>query len=51
VEIQFVEGILEWYNSRIHGSLDYRNGETPGMAFIRKMPPAAIIGLFLSRSE
>ena len=42
---------LEWYNSRIHCSLDYRNGETPGMAFIRKMPPAAILGLFLSRSK
>ena len=42
---------LEWYNSRIHGSLDYKNGETPGIAFIRKMPPAAILGLFFSRSE
>ncbi len=46
-----LQEFLKWYNSRIHGSLDYRNGENPGMAFIRKMPPAAILGLFFSRSE
>jgi hypothetical protein len=42
---------LKWYNSRIHGSLDYRDGENPGMALIRKMPPVAILGLFLSRNK
>jgi transposase InsO family protein len=46
-----LQDFLDWYNSRIHGSLDYRNGETPGMALIRKMPPAASLGLFLSRNE
>jgi len=46
-----LQDFLNWYNNRIHGSLDCRNGEDPGQAFVRKMPPAAILGLFLSRSE
>jgi hypothetical protein len=27
------------------------NGESPGMAFIRKMPIAAVLGLFFSWSD
>ena len=31
--------LLEWYNNRMHGSLNMRFAETPNQAFIRKMPP------------
>ncbi len=43
-----LQEFLKWYNRRIYGSLDYRNGENPGMALIRKMLLAAIIRLFFS---
>ncbi len=46
-----LQEFLNWYNGRIHGSLDYMNGESPRMAFIRKMPIAAVLGLFFSWSE
>ena len=31
--------LLDWYNNRMHGSLNMRFAETPNEAFIRKMPP------------
>jgi len=34
-----------WFNNRIHGALNYRRGETPEKAFIRKMNPSFWIGL------
>jgi hypothetical protein len=43
-----LQEFLNWYNGRIYGSLDNMNGENPRMAFIRKMPLAAVLGLFFS---
>jgi len=37
---------IEWYNNRLHGALDLQNAETPSEAFIRKLQPESIIGLF-----
>ncbi len=37
----------DWYNDRIHGSLELERGETPNEAFIRKMRPESILGQFL----
>ena len=34
-----------WYNNRIHGALNYRRGETPAKAFIKKMRPTIWVGL------
>lgn len=31
--------LIEWYNNRMHGSLNLRVCETPNQAFIRKLPP------------
>lgn len=31
--------LIDWYNNRMHGSLNMRVCETPNQAFIRKMPP------------
>ncbi len=36
----------DWYNDRIHGSLKLEWGETPNEAFIRKLQPESILGLF-----
>jgi putative transposase len=33
------EELVDWYNNRMHGSLNMRYAETPNQAFIRKMPP------------
>jgi len=30
--------LIDWYNNRMHGSLNMRFAETPNQAFIRKMP-------------
>jgi putative transposase len=46
-----LEAFLIWYNNRIHGALDYREGETPEEAFLRRAPPEAIIGLFLKEDK
>jgi putative transposase len=46
-----LESFLLWYNNRIHGALDYFNGETPEEAFIRKSPPEAILGRFLKGGD
>jgi transposase InsO family protein len=45
-----LQEFLKWYNCRIHGSLAYMNGKSPGMAFIRKMPMLLFWG-FLHGSE
>ena len=37
---------MRWYNNRIHGSLRLDWGETPDEAFIRKLKPENILGLF-----
>ena len=42
-----LEAFLTGYNNRRHGALDYREGETPEAAFLRRSPPEAILGLFL----
>ena len=36
----------DWYNDRIHGSLELEWGETPNEAFVRKMQPESILGRF-----
>ena len=46
-----IDAFLTWYNNRIHGALDYINGETPQEAFLRKSPPEAILGMFLKGDE
>ncbi|HUV80751.1 MAG TPA: hypothetical protein VMW40_08050 [Candidatus Bathyarchaeia archaeon] len=46
-----IEAFLSWYNNRIHGALDYINGETPEEAFLRRVPPEAILGKFLKGND
>ncbi|HUV80837.1 MAG TPA: hypothetical protein VMW40_08495 [Candidatus Bathyarchaeia archaeon] len=46
-----IEAFLSWYNNRIHGALDYSNGETPNEAFLRRAPPEAILGQFMKGDE
>lgn len=46
-----LQQFLDWYNDRIHGALDYRNGENPNHTFVRKTSQAAVLGLFFSRSD
>ena len=41
-----VQEFVRWYNARIHGSLRLDWGETPDEAFIRKLKPESILGLF-----
>ncbi len=36
----------DWYNDRLHGSLKLEWGETPNEAFVRKLQPESILGLF-----
>jgi putative transposase len=38
----------EWYNRRIHGALILEWGETPDDAFVRKMKPESLLGLFFN---
>lgn len=40
------EEFMKWYNNRLHGSLDLENAETPNEAFLRKMQPESLLGLF-----
>ena len=39
--------LKDWYNDRIHGSLEIEWGETPNEAFVRKMQLESILGRFL----
>jgi len=43
-----VQEFVRWYNNRIHGSLRLDWGETPDEAFIRKLKPESILGLFFN---
>lgn len=40
------EEFMDWYNNRIHGKLRLEWGETPEEAFIRKMQPESLLGMF-----
>lgn len=40
-----------WYNNRLHGALKLEWGETPNEAFVRKMPPESMLGLFFRRNS
>ena len=42
-----MEDFIEWYNARIHGALWLEIGERPEEAFIRKLPPENLLGLFM----
>lgn len=42
---------MEWYNNRIHGALDLEIGETPNEAFVRRLRPAVLLGLFFRTFE
>lgn len=37
---------MTWYNNRLHGALKLEWAETPNEAFIRKMRPEILLGLF-----
>lgn len=39
-------GFMAWYNNRLHGALKLEWAETPDEAFIRKMRPEILLGLF-----
>ena len=36
----------EWYNNRVHGGLNRQQPDTPNKAFMRKLQPESILGLF-----
>ena len=38
---------VNWYNNRIHGALWLEFGENPNEAFVRKLQPESILGLFM----
>lgn len=38
---------MDWYNDRMHGALNLEWAETPNQAFVRKLRPEALLGLFL----
>ncbi len=40
------KAFIEWYNNRIHGGLNRKQGVTPNEACMRKLQPEAILGLF-----
>lgn len=40
------EEFMEWYNDRLHGALNLEWAETPNQAFIRKLRPESLLGLF-----
>ena len=42
---------MDWYNNRIHGSLRLDWGETPNEAFVRKLRPECLLGMFFERIE
>ncbi|MBU7017467.1 MAG: hypothetical protein HXS44_08160 [Theionarchaea archaeon] len=45
------EEFRNWYNRRIHGSLNLEIGETPQEAFIRRLHPQSLCGMFWKRVE
>ncbi len=46
-----INEFIEWYNNRIHGALWLEIGERPEEAFIRKLPPENLLGLFMKMNE
>jgi putative transposase len=42
-----IEGFLQWYNHRLHGSLWLEIGENPAAALIRKLDPGVLLGYFM----
>jgi putative transposase len=38
-------GFMNWYKDRPHGSLDFKNIETPNQAFWRKLPSECLLGV------
>lgn len=46
-----LQEFIDWFNERIHGALKLEWGETPNEAFIRKMRPESILGLFFRRLD
>ena len=46
-----MQDFIDWYNARIHGALWLEIGERPGEAFIRKLPPENLLGLFVKMNE
>jgi putative transposase len=50
-KFETAETFATWYNNRIHGALDLETGETPQEAFIRKLRPQTLCGLFWKRIE
>ena len=45
------EEFRQWFNNKIHGALNYRRGETPEKAFIKRIDPTIWIGLFWKRYD
>ena len=46
-----IQQFIDWYNARIHGALWLEIGEKPKEAFIRKLPPENLLGLFMGMME
>ena len=44
-EYSSLDEFIVWYNNRPHGSLDFENLESPELAFWRRLPQAAILGM------
>ncbi len=42
---------IDWYNDRLHGALSLDWGETPNEAFIRKLRPESLLGLFFKEDK
>jgi len=40
---------MNWYNDRLHGALKLEWAETPDEAFIRKLRPESLLGLFFEK--
>ena len=46
-----IQQFIDWYNARIHGALWLEIGEKPKEAFMRKLPPENLLGLFMRMVE
>ena len=46
-----MEEFILWYNKRIHGALWLEIGERREEAFLRKLPPENLLGLFMKMNE
>ena len=44
-EFDSLDEFIVWYNNRPHGSLDFDNLESPELAFWRRLPQEAILGI------